>query len=65
MSTWIYVRSTVNMAGMRRDWEVWIDADLEQFGPLLEARYLIPVDPPWWEIHPDEQLAPAPDGIDS
>ena len=61
MTTWIYVRSTINMAGLHRDEEAWIDADVTDdagefvFAPLLEARYIVPVDPPWWEIPPEEE----------
>lgn len=47
------------MPGMPRDAEAWIDCELEQFGPLLEARYLIPLDPPWWETSPAELDASA------
>ncbi len=56
-AVWLYVRATINMAGMPTGAEVWIDAELPQFAPLLEARYLIPVDPPWWENPPAEEEA--------
>ena len=49
---WLYVRSTINLAGLPTGAEAWIDADDAQFAPLLEARYLIPVDPPEWEVTP-------------
>ena len=56
MTTWLYVRATINMAGMPTGREVWIDADdEEQFAPLLRERYLIPVDPPWYENPPTEE----------
>ena len=42
---WIYVRATVNMAGVVRGDEFWIDANDPVFEPLLEARLLIGVDP--------------------
>ena len=52
--TWVYVRATINMAGMPRGAETWIDAELPQFADLLEARYLKPVDPPAGELPPTE-----------
>ena len=44
--TLLYVRATINMAGLPTGYETWINADDPQFEPLLRARYLIPVDPP-------------------
>lgn len=42
----LYVQATINMRGLRTFECTWIDPSLPQFAPLLEARYLIPVDPP-------------------
>jgi hypothetical protein len=78
VETWVYVRSTVNMAGLGRGEETWINAELPRFEPLLRERYLKPVDPPMWELPPDQWTDderadwglpplgdPPPDGIDS
>jgi hypothetical protein len=42
----LYVQATINMPGLRTFQCAWIDPSEPQFAPLLEARYLIPVDPP-------------------
>lgn len=50
---WVYVRATINTAGVKRGDEFWIDAMKPELSPLLEARYLVPIDAP-----PDD---PGPD----
>jgi hypothetical protein len=51
---WLYVRATIPMGDMTRGDEAWINAADPRFEPLLEARYLKPVDPPEGELPPDE-----------
>ncbi len=51
---WLYVRSTINLAGFPRGSEAWIDVNDPQFAPLLERRFLIAIDAPEGILPPDD-----------